>query len=420
MESRGRCLWWGSRGQSPLVGSRGEAPGLACPPDCSPIRPWRDCATGGKIGRFCPRRPAWNRQVQSAASAGPAAAEADRIVRRHAKGAPSRVDHALRDAGQPDAVAGLHHRQCVAAVHAGQPVDQRRRDHLGADLLRHRGGDHDGAGRLAGGAVRAQEPAHRLHGRVRHRLDAVRHRRRSLEQMVVFRFMQGICGAALVPLSQATMLDIYPFERRAQAMAIFGMGVMVGPIIGPTLGGYLTEMYNWRYVFYVNLPFGMLAITGLLVFLPKALPRAGVEVRLDRLRRAGDGRRRVAAHARPRAGAGLVHLARDHRRGGAGRPRACICSSCTCSPPSGRSCRPDLFKDRNFVAGVTMVFFTATVMLASSALMAPYLETLAGYPVATAGLVDGAARPGHHDRRCRSPAGSRTMSTSARSWRAAC
>jgi MFS transporter, DHA2 family, multidrug resistance protein len=56
-------------------------------------------------------------------------------------------------------------------------------------------------------------------------------------------------------------------------MAIFGMGVMVGPITGPTLGGYLTEVYNWRYVFYVNLPFGLLAITGLLIFLPKALPR---------------------------------------------------------------------------------------------------------------------------------------------------
>jgi DHA2 family multidrug resistance protein len=107
----------------------------------------------------------------------------------------------------------------------------------------------------------------------------------TLTQMVCFRFIQGICGAALVPLSQATMLDIYPFERRAQAMAIFGMGVMVGPITGPTLGGYLTETYNWRYVFYVNLPFGILAMTGLLIFLPKALPRTELKLRLDRLRR---------------------------------------------------------------------------------------------------------------------------------------
>ena len=109
---------------------------------------------------------------------------------------------------------------------------RRRRDHLGADLLCDRRRDHDRAGRLDGGAVRTQEPAHRLHGGVRGRLDAVR-RGRTLEQMVVFRLLQGMCGAALVPLSQATMLDIYPFERRAQAMAIFGMGVMVGPITGP-------------------------------------------------------------------------------------------------------------------------------------------------------------------------------------------
>ena len=101
----------------------------------------------------------------------------------------------------------------------------------------------------------------------------------SLDADGVLPLLQGVCGAALVPLSQATMLDIYPFERRAQAMAIFGMGVMVGPIIGPTLGGYLTEVYNWRYVFYVNLPFGILAVTGLLIFLPKAAPRA--ELRFD-------------------------------------------------------------------------------------------------------------------------------------------
>ena len=79
----------------------------------------------------------------------------------------------------------------------------------------------------------------------------------TLSQMVCFRVLQGICGAALVPLSQATMLDIYPIERRALAMAIFGIGVNLGPILGPTLGGYLTETYNWRYVFYVNLPFGV-------------------------------------------------------------------------------------------------------------------------------------------------------------------
>src|SRR5271155_4960660 len=92
----------------------------------------------------------------------------------------------------------------------------------------------------------------------------------SLAQMVVFRILQGMCGAALVPLSQATMLDIYSVEQRAQAMAIFGMGVMVGPILGPTLGGYLTDVYDWRWVFYVNLPIGIVAVTGLVIFMPSA------------------------------------------------------------------------------------------------------------------------------------------------------
>ena len=68
----------------------------------------------------------------------------------------------------------------------------------------------------------------------------------SLAQIVVFRLLQGMFGAALVPLSQATLLDIYPPEQRGFAMAIWGMGVMLGPIMGPTLGGYLTETYNWR------------------------------------------------------------------------------------------------------------------------------------------------------------------------------
>src|SRR5271165_3091405 len=98
----------------------------------------------------------------------------------------------------------------------------------------------------------------------------------SLVQMVVFRVIQGFFGAALVPLSQSTMMDIYPMEKRGQAMAIWGMGVMVGPILGPTLGGYLTELYNWRWVFFVNLPFGLLATAGMAAFLPKTDARAGM------------------------------------------------------------------------------------------------------------------------------------------------
>ena len=143
----------------------------------------------------------------------------------------------------------------------------------------------------------------------------------SLPQMVVFRLLQGMFGAALVPLSQSTMMDIYPIEKRGQAMAIWGVGVMIGPILGPTLGGYLTEMYNWRYVFYINLPFGILATLGLIFFMPRSYPNfnmrfdwigfavlslgiGGLQMMLDR----GQDQDWFTS-------------TRDHRRGGARRSR---------------------------------------------------------------------------------------------------
>jgi MFS family permease len=94
---------------------------------------------------------------------------------------------------------------------------------------------------------------------------------------VLFRLLQGIFGASLVPLSQAVLLDTYPPEQHGKAMAMWGVGVMVGPILGPTLGGWLTEYYNWRWVFYINLPFGVLAWLGLAAFVR--------ETPIDRTRR---------------------------------------------------------------------------------------------------------------------------------------
>jgi DHA2 family multidrug resistance protein len=97
---------------------------------------------------------------------------------------------------------------------------------------------------------------------------------RSLPQIVFFRLLQGIFGAALVPLSQAIMADAYPLHERGKAMAIWGLGVMVGPVAGPTLGGWLTDFASWRWTFYINLPVGLLSLFLASQFVPDSPRRA--------------------------------------------------------------------------------------------------------------------------------------------------
>ena len=136
-----------------------------------------------------------------------------------------------------------------------------------------------------------------------------------LDQMVAFRLLQGVFGAALVPLRQAVMLDIYPPAQRGAAMAIWGMGVMLGPIMGPTLGGWLTDAYSWRWVFFVNLPFGVLTVIGLSAFMTESAAQARHSLRVVRLSVAVARHRRPADDARSRRGPGLVRFSRDHHRG---------------------------------------------------------------------------------------------------------
>jgi MFS transporter, DHA2 family, multidrug resistance protein len=102
----------------------------------------------------------------------------------------------------------------------------------------------------------------------------------SLSQMVIFRIFQGICGAFIGPLSQTILLDINPPERAPKAMALWGMGIMIAPILGPVIGGWLTESYNWRWVFYINLPIGIPTLLLLWWLLPS---RTLVRRRLDLL-----------------------------------------------------------------------------------------------------------------------------------------
>ncbi|HEY1415969.1 MAG TPA: DHA2 family efflux MFS transporter permease subunit [Caulobacteraceae bacterium] len=91
----------------------------------------------------------------------------------------------------------------------------------------------------------------------------------SLGEIVAFRLLQGICGASLVPLSQAVILDLYPPSKLGQVMAVWGAGALLGPIFGPALGGWLTDSLSWRWVFYINLPVGILALAGVLIFMSK-------------------------------------------------------------------------------------------------------------------------------------------------------
>jgi DHA2 family multidrug resistance protein len=208
----------------------------------------------------------------------------------------------------------------------------------------------------------------------------------SLDQMVLFRIVQGMFGAALTPLGQAVMFDIYPAERRGSAMALWGMGVMVGPILGPTLGGWLTENYNWRWVFYINVPFGALAATGLLLFLPET-PRTG-GAKLDWL------------------GFGVLSLAIGSFQMMLDRGELLDWFSSTeivveaCLAGVGFYCflvqtsisrrpflSPRLFADVNFVVGITFIFVVGLILYATLALLAPYLQVLMNYPVVTAGVV---------------------------------
>lgn len=207
----------------------------------------------------------------------------------------------------------------------------------------------------------------------------------SLPSMVAFRLMQGVFGAAIVPLSQTFLLDINPREKAGQAMAMWGAGIMVGPIIGPTLGGWLTESYNWRWVFLINLPVGALALAGCLAYLPK----------LPRKRRSFD----MAGFALLSLAIGSLQLMLD--RGGevdwfaavetwvyllvtiSGFWMFCIHILSKDHP----FLDPQMFRDRNFRIGLIFIFVVGIILLASLALLPPMLSRILGYPVITTGWV---------------------------------
>jgi DHA2 family multidrug resistance protein len=208
----------------------------------------------------------------------------------------------------------------------------------------------------------------------------------SLTQIVVFRALQGALGASLVPLSQAVLLDTYPREKHGSAMALWGMGVMVGPILGPTLGGYLTEYYSWRWAFYINLPVGVLALLGIAAFVPDATRQekrgfdffgfallsiaiGALQLMLDR-GNALDWFDSTEVVLEAATAALAFYLFLTHMF--------------TADKPF---IEPGLFADRNFVAGVLLMFTVGVLLLATMALLPPFLQSLLGFPVITAGYV---------------------------------
>ena len=210
----------------------------------------------------------------------------------------------------------------------------------------------------------------------------------SLVEIVAFRLLQGFFGAALVPLGQSVLLDIYTVEERGSAMAVFGVSVMVGPVLGPVIGGWLTDHYSWRWVFYINVPLGVLAFAGISFFLRET--RTSAAAKLDWL---GFGSLSLAIAAMQ------VFLDRGAQLDWFSSfeilIEAVVCASALyiflvhTFTAKNSFVNPRMFLDRNFSVGVLFIFIVGITYLASLALLTPYLQTLMGYPVVTAGIVMG-------------------------------
>src|SRR4051812_44070202 len=207
--------------------------------------------------------------------------------------------------------------------------------------------------------------------------------------MVTARLLQGAFGAALVPLSQSVMLDSYPPEQRGQAMAIWGMGVMLGPIMGPTLGGFLTDQYSWHWVFLINLPVGIVTVLGLLVFMDEtkkqehmrfdwfgfislAIGIGSLQLLLDRGEQVGWYDAAEIVTETIISAAGFYFF---------------FAHSLTTDEPFVRF---ELFKDRNFAAACLFMAVIGVVLFGVMALITPFMQNLLGYPIMTAGFLLGA------------------------------
>jgi len=212
----------------------------------------------------------------------------------------------------------------------------------------------------------------------------------SLTELVIFRALQGATGAPLVPASQAIVLDTYPKHRHGVVIAIYGMGSVLGPIVGPVVGGWLSETYDWRWVFYMTVPFAIVALLGTLAFIHDrdhtgksrvdwigfallATILASVQLMLDRGERADwfDSAEIIgwAALAAIALYAFIVHSA------SAERPFLDL---------------RRLFADRNFSVGLALIFVFGMLNFTPMTLLPPLLQGVGGYPDSVVGFVLGA------------------------------
>ena len=210
----------------------------------------------------------------------------------------------------------------------------------------------------------------------------------TIEEMVLFRVLQGMFGAALVPLAQSVMLEIYPPHRRGWAMSLWGMGVMIGPIMGPILGGILTEYYSWRWVFFINLPVGIVTVIGLLTCMGESEGNRGLA--FDWF---GFAALSIAI------GALQLLLDRGEQLGWFDANEIVVMAIVSATAfyffiaHSLTTDRPfismEIFRDRNFNIGLIFMFVCGVMLVASMALMAPMLQGMMGYPIIDAGVLLG-------------------------------
>jgi DHA2 family multidrug resistance protein len=209
----------------------------------------------------------------------------------------------------------------------------------------------------------------------------------SLTQLVIYRLLQGACGAGLVPLSQSVLMQINPPERHGQAIAIWGMGVMLGPIFGPMLGGWLTQDYSWRWIFYINLPVGVIANLGILIFIREtrhthreafdffgfvtlSIAVGALQMMLDR-GELKDWFNSTEIWVETLLSGVFFYLFIIHTA--TARDRSFI--------------NLDLLKSPNFMAGTVLMFFVGGILSGTLALLPTMLQSLMNYPVFTTGLV---------------------------------